>query len=111
MRPSPVDIWTISLPDLHVNCLAADETARAARFHFEQDRVHWTAARSALRLVLSRYLAMQPHEIAFVLGPHGKPAAANSALEFNLSHSRSWAMIAVSREIPVGVDLEGIRGG
>jgi len=109
MQRSPVDIWTVSLGALHVNYLSPDEKARAARFHFEQDRLHWIAARSALRLVLSRYLAVPPGEISFVLGTHGKPAVENSAVQFNLSHSRGWGMIAVSRDTPVGVDLEEIR--
>ena len=82
---------------------------RAARFHFEKDRLRWTSARAALRVVLSRYLGIASADVVFVLGEHGKPFAAGGGVEFNLSHSGDWAMIAVSREIPVGVDIEAIR--
>lgn len=105
----PVDIWTISLNDPHPTILTPDESARAARFHFEQDRVHWIAAHSALRSILAEYLKTRPLDIAFTVGPHGKPALVNAALEFNLSHSRGWAMVAVCLTAPVGVDLEAIR--
>jgi 4'-phosphopantetheinyl transferase len=30
-------------------------------------------------------------------------------VQFNISHSHGWAMIALSESIPVGVDLEAIR--
>ena len=34
---------------------------------------------------------------------------ADGALEFNLSHSGELALVAVSRDLPVGVDLEHPR--
>jgi 4'-phosphopantetheinyl transferase len=100
-------VWTISLEEPREGVLAPDEQARADRFRFERDRVHWTHARSALRTILGRYLSTPPLEISLQLGPHGKPAVAG--VEFNLSHSGGWAMIAVSRSAPVGIDLEAFR--
>ena len=53
---------------------------------------------------------MPASDIRFVLGPHGKPALANDrTVEFSLSHSGSWAMVAVTRNVPVGIDIERIR--
>jgi 4'-phosphopantetheinyl transferase len=106
-RECPVDVWTIALEQPRPALLIPDEEARAARFHFEADRVRWTHARSALRTVLSRYLRVAPLDISFTIGPHGKPAV--EGLEFNLSHAGTWAMIAVSHCAPVGIDLESIR--
>ena len=105
----PVDIWTISLNDPHPAILTPQESARAARFHFEQDRVHWIAAHSVLRSILAEYLKMPPLDISFTSGARGKPALVNAALEFNLSHSRGWAMVAVCLTTQVGIDLEAIR--
>lgn len=107
---SPVDLWTVSLAHPRPTYLSDDEVARANRFRFEGDRVRWSRARSALRLVLSRYAGEDPDAIFFAYGKHGKPSlGAATGIEFNLSHSGDWAMIAVTREIPVGVDIERIR--
>jgi 4'-phosphopantetheinyl transferase len=107
---SPVDLWTVSLAHPRPTHLSEDEVARANRFRFEGDRVRWGRARSALRLVLSRYAGEDPDALFFSYGKHGKPSLAPAVgIEFNLSHSGDWAMIAVAREIPVGVDIERMR--
>ena len=111
MERRAVDIWTISLDEDRALTLSVDEQERAARFHFDKDRLHWSRARSALRSVLSRMLRVAPLEICFRIGDHGKPSIiGNSKIQFSLSHSREWAMIAVTRDVAVGIDLEAIRG-
>jgi 4'-phosphopantetheinyl transferase len=109
MSSCPVDIWTIDLDAPRPLALNADEQARAARFRFEKDRRHWGNARSALRQILSGYLGMQPLDFEFIYGKDGKPALQSGGLEFNISHSRNWAMFAVTQSVPVGIDLEWIR--
>lgn len=109
METHPVELWTIPLTREYPNHLSDDETARAKRFKFEQDRVRWTRARSALRMILSRYAGEDPGNLVFVYGKHGKPALAFSQVQFNLSHSGDWAIIAVARSVPVGVDIEHMR--
>ena len=63
-------------------------------------------SRAALRHVLGRELSLPPADIGFTLGTHGKPSVPQ--VEFNLSHSGEWALIAVS-DVPLGVDIEKIR--
>jgi len=110
MMKSPVDLWTVSLATPSPSHLSEDEIARANRLKFEEDRIRWTRARSALRVILSRYAGDDPARLAFIYGEHGKPALLPfSDVEFNLSHAGDWAMIAVVRSIPVGVDIERIR--
>jgi len=110
MDKFPVDLWTVSLTTPSPSNLSDDEIERAQRFRFEGDRVRWTRARSALRLILSRYVGDDPFRIAFEYGPHGKPALPPiNYVQFNLSHAGDWAMIAVSGSVPVGVDIERIR--
>jgi 4'-phosphopantetheinyl transferase len=112
MNKTPVDLWTISLTTPAPDHLSDDEIARANRFKFEADRIRWTRARSALRVILSRYAGDNPAKLAFIYGEHGKPALLPfSDIQFNLSHAGDWAMIAVSHSIPVGVDIERIRTG
>jgi len=110
MEGTPVDLWTVSLIRPSPSCLSEDEVARASRFKFERDRIRWTRARSSLRLILSRYAGDDPEKLCFAYGERGKPALPPvTGIQFNLSHSGDWAMIAVTRSIPVGVDLEHIR--
>jgi 4'-phosphopantetheinyl transferase len=105
-----VDIWTVSLTTPAPEHLSEDEIARANRFKFEEDRIRWIRARSSLRLILSMYAGDDPARLGFVYGEHGKPALLPvSDVEFNLSHAGDWALIAVTRSIPVGVDIERIR--
>ncbi len=104
-----VDVWTISLAESGPVYLSPDEAARAARFHFEKDRIRWTAARSTLRRVLASYLNTSPESLQFHYGENGKPAL--PAIEFNLSHSGDFAMIAVAGNVPVGIDIEHMRPG
>jgi len=103
----PVDVWIVELDKPRPAVLTPEEQVRAARFRFEADRRHWSHARCALRAILSRYVGTPPEDIPFTFGPHGKPAT--EGIEFNLSHARNRAAIAVSYAIPVGIDIESIR--
>jgi 4'-phosphopantetheinyl transferase len=114
-----VDVWRLRLDEpakagSEVVVLSPDEIARASRFHFEKDRIHFTQCRSALRALLADYLAIPAAEIRFEYLTSGKPQLAAeqnpSALQFNVSHSASMALIAVGSEHRLGVDIEQIRG-
>lgn len=109
METCPVELWTISLAREYPNHLSEDEMARADRFRFEKDRARWVRARSALRMILSRYANDDPGNLIFTYGPQGKPSLKFSRVPFNLSHAGDWAMIAVTRSASVGVDIESIR--
>jgi 4'-phosphopantetheinyl transferase len=93
--------------------LSADERARADRFHFEKDRRHFSAARALLRIVLAAYSAATPEDIRFRYAEKGKPELADpfssSGLTFNVSHSGSFALFAVTRHRAIGVDVEQMR--
>jgi 4'-phosphopantetheinyl transferase len=93
--------------------LSADELARARRFRFQRDRKHFIAGRGLLRLILARYLDLEPSQLRFRYGPHGKPSLVTmSPLEtpnFNASDSGGLALYAVTRGRKVGIDLEQIR--
>jgi len=114
-----VDVWSVRLDEpakagSEVVVLSPDEIARASRFHFEKDRIHFTRCRAALRGLLADYLAIPAAEIRFEYLNSGKPqltAEQNpSVLQFNVSHSANMALIAVGSEHRLGVDIEQIRG-
>jgi 4'-phosphopantetheinyl transferase len=110
MTTHPIELWRIPLNRECPTHLSDDEAARAARFRFEEDRVRWTRARSSLRLILSRYAGDDPENLVFWYGKNGKPGLLwFTEIQFNLSHARDWAIVAVTREIPVGIDIQDIR--
>jgi 4'-phosphopantetheinyl transferase len=113
-----VDIWKVRLDQpeklaSRSNNLSCDEIARASRFHFERDQDRFVRCRSVLRDILADYLEIPGSEIRFEYLKGGKPQVVASqnprALQFNLSHSTNVALIAVSGEYRLGVDVERIR--
>ena len=91
--------------------LSSDERARAARFRFERDRRNFILVRGLLREIVSRYLDTSPDRPRFRYGAQGKPhlvQQGNSDLRFNLAHTSSTALFAVTRGREVGVDIERI---
>ena len=109
-----ISIYMLHWPDLlrrldeFAGVLSMDEQERASRFHFDQDRQRFILCRAWLRCILGEHLAMPPHAVTFRLGSHGKPAV-DGPWQFNLSHSGTWALCAVARGLPVGVDIEMFR--
>lgn len=107
-----VQLWLTDL-DLRARAIGlegfqADELERAARFRFERDRSRFLAARHALREVLGGLLGETPAHIRIELDAGGKPrlSARHAALHFNISHSAQACLIGVSRDAPIGVDIE-----
>ena len=85
------------------------EQARAARLRFERDRERFSTCRAALRVILGRYLNLEPGALVFDTGEYGKPTLSNQPLEFNVSHSAELALIAVGSHGPLGIDVEALR--
>lgn len=96
-----------------VPTLSAVECERAGRFHFEVHRRHFIVAHGMLRMVLGRYLGLDPALLHFEYETYGKPKLAqhdqNGVINFNLSHSHKLALLAITRRHPLGVDLEYMR--
>ena len=114
-----VHVWLADLddPGVHLDrcaqCLSPAERARAAQFKLAVHRQHYLIAHGALRSILGMYLGVAAAVIDFDSGPAGKPRLARNlssgGLEFNLSHSGGFALIAVARGREVGIDVERIK--
>jgi 4'-phosphopantetheinyl transferase len=96
-----------------VQSLGQDEIARARRFRFEADRMMFIFSHYLLRQILAGYVKMPPQEIAYSYTKFGKPFLTQKdqqeGIEFNLSHSGDIVLIAVTRSVPLGVDVEKIQ--
>jgi len=92
--------------------LSAAERMRAQRFGTDLLRHRWIAGRATLRLLLGRALGVDPSAVTIRRGARGRPelADARSGIDFNVSHTRGVALIAMARDLPlgsrIGVDVE-----
>lgn len=91
--------------------LSRDEQTRAARFAFERDRHRFILSHGLLRAILARYVGREATQIEFATGAHGKPALSGQScavqdIQFSLSHSGAYAVVAVAAGRAVGVDVE-----
>jgi 4'-phosphopantetheinyl transferase len=118
IAPDEVHLWawvlepaTVDVP-AHVEILSRQESERMHAFHFAPDRLRYAVAHANLRRILGGYLQRSPEKICFDAKHFGKPELASeerSSLHFNLSHTRSIAVLAVAQGQPVGVDIEDVR--
>ncbi|MDA0182314.1 4'-phosphopantetheinyl transferase superfamily protein [Solirubrobacter phytolaccae] len=63
-------------------------------------------ARAALRILLCTRLECIPEDVVIEVAEHGKPYLPGSSLQFNVSHSGDRALIVLSDQLEVGVDIE-----
>ena len=109
-----LDVWLLSSKlnaeqrEIYEGVLSNDERARARRFVFEEDRARCITARGGLRWLLSSYCGMNPDELRFQTGDHGKPSLHKSPVQahFNASHSGEYVLIGITAEAECGVDVE-----
>jgi 4'-phosphopantetheinyl transferase len=112
-----VHVWTVplgaaaktlsGLSDL----LSGDEHDRARRFHFERDAQRFMATRGAVRSVLAAYTQTAARDLRFRYSPQGKPSLAEPEcdIRFNVSHSGELAVLAITREREIGIDIEYMK--
>lgn len=96
--------------------LSSEEMTRARRLIRPRDRLRFAHCRAAVRSILGQLQGVKPSGVRFGAGAYGKPflegnwtREAERPIEFNVSHSGSLGLIAVSRGRPVGIDLEHVR--
>ncbi len=92
--------------------LSEDELVRAHKLKVAQRQQQFVIARGLLRILLSNSLGKEPPEIIFSYEQHCKPVIKdkvnNQLVEFNISHSGDYILIAITLDNKVGVDIEKI---
>jgi 4'-phosphopantetheinyl transferase len=112
---APLDVWSVDLGasthlEARLGALLDDaELERASRFVRPLDARRHRIAHGALRTILGGWIGVAPREVRFAYGEHGKPRLAGDGPRFSLSHSSTLALVAVSAERDVGVDVEDLR--
>ena len=114
LLPREVHLWRIPLTTsveeiflLHT-LLSTDELQRVDRLLDRRKAQDFIVGRGRLRQILGFYLDADPAAIAFAYGHHGKPSMTGNVLQFNLSQSGDWAVLALHSDAAIGVDLERI---
>lgn len=98
-----------SLESLFGATLDDGERERASRFVIPADALRYRVAHGALRAILGDKLRIAPSRVCFTSGPRGKLRLRDGDLHFSLSHSGALALVAVSPDREVGVDVEEVR--
>ena len=88
--------------------LSTEELERASRFHFAHHAADFVANRARLRILLGQYLEIMPRDLTFTYSHTGKPEllSACGEIAFNLSHTDGLALVAMTRNGRLGVDIE-----
>lgn len=112
--PADLQLWWVDLDAyaevVALDGLSAQEHARGARMAFGRDARRYLAGRHALRQVLANELDRSPESLVIEPDEFGKPHLLPAGpLHFNLSHSAHEGLIGVSRDSPVGLDIEVVH--
>jgi len=114
-----IHVWTAHLVDEYratadlLAILTREESAQAAQFSFERDRMRFIQAHGIVRQILSNYLDADAATLVFARTHHGKPylipRANDPHLEFSVSRSSNCCMLAVQLDHSIGIDIEKVR--
>ncbi len=119
LQENVIDIWLCQANELQSKAgdfyaaLSIEEKNRADRFKFETHKNRFILFHGFMREVLAKYLTISPEHIQYTKGEKGKPYLFlkddnERALQFNLSHTRDIALLAVTKKAELGVDIECI---
>src|SRR5450759_1231276 len=107
LNPGEIHVWRVRLNRGKASPPTAAEAARAARFLTPALRRRYLRAHAAWRAILANFTGAP---LEFALHEKGKPYLASApGIRFNLAHSREMALVAVARDVEVGVDIARIR--
>ncbi|MCX4165319.1 MULTISPECIES: 4'-phosphopantetheinyl transferase superfamily protein [Paraburkholderia] len=111
--PLDVELWRLDIPQDEAallpmrHTLDAAELQRASQFHRLVDRACFIVTRHMLRALLAARTGEPAQALQFETNAHGKPSLRDyPTLAFNVSHSGNQALIALSAQRMVGVDIE-----
>jgi 4'-phosphopantetheinyl transferase len=89
------------------------EREQESRFYSGRDRHRYLVTRALVRSTLSKYAPNLPQEWRFEVNAHGRPRLMNSCaatpgIDFNISHTDSLIVLALSCDRTLGIDVENV---
>lgn len=114
LQPNDCHVWLFNTLDYFdmvskiFYVLNERERKHAGTFRFECDATQYIVSRYLLRLLLAEQLDCTPDELCFSYNDYGKPGLLlpEARVQFNLSHSHQYLIIAYTLDVSVGVDIE-----
>jgi 4'-phosphopantetheinyl transferase len=112
-----VHLWKYCLQkpvrEFPVSILSADERHVLTRLAHHDDRKEYFQVHVFLKRVLELYTHLPPEELQLVKGENGKPELKckhhHPPFYFSLSYCHDYALLAISGEPCVGVDVEEVQ--
>jgi 4'-phosphopantetheinyl transferase len=93
-----------------VALLSLEEQAFAEKLRFPQVKQHYQWVRIAVRQILADYLLEPAEKIRFAKTEYGKPYLVDYPdINFNISHSGAFLLVAISEVGAIGVDVEQVQ--
>ncbi|MDG4792811.1 4'-phosphopantetheinyl transferase superfamily protein [Micromonospora sp. WMMD1082] len=115
IAPDVAHVWrlgldlTPQLAQVFDDVLSPAERARRDGYADRTVRRRFLAVYGSLRVILGAYRGEPPSRVPLRTGRWGKPLLGDDGLRFNISHSGRCALLAVSAERDIGVDVERAR--
>ncbi|MDH5428732.1 MAG: 4'-phosphopantetheinyl transferase superfamily protein [Nitrospirota bacterium] len=117
LEPGDVHIWRAPLSESSAYAsrfrpyLSDQEIIRSNRYRIPHPQYQFVITRGILRTLLSHYISVPTSELLFENQAHGKPMLVTPSahpIQFNVSHTRGMALIAITLQHAVGIDVERI---
>jgi 4'-phosphopantetheinyl transferase len=109
-----VHVWTIALSNQVVSAdniksvLSYLELRKLDEINGISEKERYAYYRGLLKLILSKYLSLQPENIIINVTKKGKPFIKDSDIKFNISHKEDFAVVAITKNSEIGIDVENI---
>ena len=115
IQKNEVHIWKCKFKGWQKGCLSIlseEEKTRWLRFALEEQGMRYAMAHVFLRNILERYTQIPAAEIKIVQGLNKKPqlkSVSHPRLNFNLSYRNEYALLALSTNSYIGIDIESVK--
>lgn len=113
LQTSEIHVWRLSIPNLlpqlnqYWQLLNSSEQRQAKKFIHTKHQNRFIIIHGILRKILANYLKIEPITINFTNNEFGKPSlSSHETLNFNISHSNDVALLAFTKNHPIGIDVE-----
>ena len=112
LREEEIRIFALSLDaqahqsNIDQTALTEEEAHRAERFRFIIDKNRFISGRTIARRAI-RSLLNSSSNLSFTETRNKKPVlSVDRSIQFNISHSGQWVIVAMTLDDPLGVDVE-----
>ena len=96
-----------------IELLSNNEIERAGKMKSSEKEHQFIIARGIIKKILANTLEKEPYQIELLYNQHGKPFINekynNYTIEFNISHSGFYGLIAITLDNKVGIDIQKIK--